>query len=245
MFLNMTGAIVHYQVSGDPARPAILFWNGAGCSLQMWNNIVKRLKEDFYLIRFDVRGTGRSSATANPAREYSFEQYADDVISILNSLGVDVCHVWAMAWGSRAALAFCALQQARVRSAAFFDLSIGKADVEAQQQQSRVARKKQYAAGIVEEPAPLGWNQHNHPEEVPKALSAAARYDLRAAAANLALPVLVATGDHDPNLASSREFVAMTPSASLVVMPDVGHGSVLQRPGLTTAIYEEFLKRHV
>ena len=45
-------------------------------------------------------------------------------------------------------------------------------------------------------------------------------------------PLLVATGDHDPNLASSRELVARIPGARLEVLEQVGHGSVLQRPDL-------------
>ena len=44
-------------------------------------------------------------------------------------------------------------------------------------------------------------------------------------------------GDHDPNLEYSREIVERVPGARLVVMENVGHGSVLQRPDLTTKIF--------
>ena len=54
------------------------------------------------------------------------------------------------------------------------------------------------------------------------------------------MPVLVATGDHDPNLEYSREIVETVPGARLVVMENVGHGSVLQRPDLTTRVFLEF-----
>ena len=58
------------------------------------------------------------------------------------------------------------------------------------------------------------------------------------------MPTLVATGDHDPNLASSRDLVATAPDAHLVVLENVGHGSVLQRPGLTTDIFLDFVASH-
>lgn len=54
------------------------------------------------------------------------------------------------------------------------------------------------------------------------------------------MPVLVATGDHDPNLASSRELVSLAPNARLVVLKDVGHGSVLQRPDLAAQAFLDF-----
>ena len=71
-------------------------------------------------------------------------------------------------------------------------------------------------------------------------LGAARSFDLPAAVARLGMPVLVATGDHDPNLASSRRIVAAAPDASLVVMKNVGHGSVLQRPDLAAATFTNF-----
>ncbi len=44
-----------------------------------------------------------------------------------------------------------------------------------------------------------------------------------------------------PNLPSSRDLVAMAADAELVVMENVGHGSVLQRPDLATAIFTDFV----
>jgi pimeloyl-ACP methyl ester carboxylesterase len=244
-FFMLDGGGVHYERDGTPDGPAVLLWHGANCTLRMWDHVVERLRSSFDLIRFDVRGVGRSAPAANASTQYRLEQYAADANSILDACGVDRCHVWSMAWGSRAALAYCALNPSRVRTAALFDLSIGVADVPAQIAKAREARTKQRAAGLELPAAPEGWNRHEHPDEVPKALTAARRFDLLAAVPKLDMPVLVATGDHDPNLASSREFVRIAPNASLVVMPDVGHGSVLQRPDLTTDIFLEFVTQHV
>jgi pimeloyl-ACP methyl ester carboxylesterase len=148
--------------------------------------------------------------------------------------------VWSIAWGSRAALAYSALHPARVVSLMLSDASIGPADVAAQLDGARRALERQLATGIERFDLPNGWNQHRTPETVPLALAAAAKFDLRAAAAKLTMPVLVATGDHDPNLASSRELVALAPNARLVVLKDVGHGSVLQRPDLATRTFLDF-----
>jgi 3-oxoadipate enol-lactonase len=239
MQIDADGATLHVAVDGDPRGAPLLLWNGAGCTLRMWDLVVPKLADRHRLIRFDVRGTGESTPAADAAR-YTFEQYADDANRVLDHLGIERTHVWSIAWGSRAALAYCALHPNRVVSFMLSDASIGPADVAAQLDGARRALDRQLAAGIPRFDPPDGWNHHRTPETVPLALAAAGKFDLRGAAAKLTMPVLVATGDHDPNLSSSRELVALAPSARLVVLRDVGHGSVLQRPDLATQAFLDF-----
>jgi pimeloyl-ACP methyl ester carboxylesterase len=59
------------------------------------------------------------------------------------------------------------------------------------------------------------------------------------------MPVLVATGDHDPNLASSRDAVKLMPDARLVELENVGHGSVLMQPDLCTEVLLNFVRHYV
>ena len=51
---------------------------------------------------------------------------------------------------------------------------------------------------------------------------------------------MVMTGDHDPNLDSSKEIVKQLTNAELVILEEVGHGSVLQRPDLTSKNFINF-----
>lgn len=236
------GAIINYEVEGDSENPTVLLWHGAHCTLRMWDLVVPLIVNQFQVIRFDVRGAGLSTETENPDSEYCFEQYARDANSILAQCGVDQCHVWSMAWGSRAAIAYCSLFPERVISAAFNDGSIGPANVAAQKEGSKKALLLQQQQGIDSFPRPEGWNGHQHPESVIKSLAAAAKFDLTAAVNKLIMPVLVATGDHDPNLESSRNLVSLAPNAQLVVLENVGHGSVLQRPDMTANTFLEFHK---
>ena len=240
MKFAVEGATLNVVISGRDDAPVLLLWHGANCTAHMWDLVVPKLEERFRCARFDVRGVGGSSATDDPQSQYSFEQYAQDAVRILDSIDAETCHVWSMAWGSRAALAFCSLCPQRVESAALFDASIGRADVEAQRAGGREAVQKQIADGIGRFDYPDGWNVHDHPDQVPLAMAAAARFDLPAAVPRLTMPILVATGDHDPNLASSRELVAAAGNARLIVLENVGHGSVLQRPDLTAAVFLDF-----
>ena len=240
MELKVDGATLNVEADGATDAPAVLLWHGAWCTLRMWDHVAEKLKDRFYLIRFDVRGVGLSSPTADPDTQYTFEQYAEDANHILDAYGVKQCHIWSMAWGTRAALAYCALNPDRVISAALYDASIGKADVEAQREGVKKALALQIEAGIAKFERPEGWNVHQNQDSVPQALSAARKFNLVAAVPNLTMPVLVATGDHDPNLESSKDLVSRAPNARLVVFENVGHGSVMQRPDLTTAAFLEF-----
>ena len=240
MEFKVEGATLNVEVDGPNNAQAVLLWHGAWCTLRMWDRVVKILDGRFKVIRFDVRGVGLSSPAADPDSQYTFEQYAEDANCILDAQGVEKCHIWSMAWGTRAALAYCALNPDRVVSAALYDASIGRADVEAQRTGSKEALKRQIEAGIKRMELPEGWNVHNHPDAVPMALAAAAKIDLASITTKLTMPVLVATGDHDPNLDSSKDLVNRAPDARLVVFENVGHGSVLQRPDLTTSAFLEF-----
>jgi pimeloyl-ACP methyl ester carboxylesterase len=233
------GVLLNYETQGDPNHPTVLLWHGARCTLRQWDHVVRDLAGKFHVVRFDVRGAGQSAP--GPDKGYTLQTYAEDACALLNHVHVDQCHIWSMAWGSRAAFAFCAYYPGRVRRAALFDLSIGKADVSAQREGTRQARAKQRAAGYEPPPLPTGWNDHLDEAALEKSLSAAGRIDLGDLTSKLTMPILVATGDHDPNLASSKDVVQRLPDGRLTILQDVGHGSVLMQPKLCTEVVLEFL----
>ncbi len=231
MKVSIEHAAINVETEGPANAPAVLLWHGANCTLRSWDLVVPMLSDRYRLIRFDVRGHGQSSAARDPLAEYTFERYADDANALLDHFGAARCHVWGFAWGARAALAYCALHPDRAMTAALFDASIVSPDVPAQREGTREAVRHQRTAGIRFQP-PEGWNTHADPAAAQASLSAMRGFDLSAAVGRLSMPVLVATGDLDPNLASSRDIVARAPDARLVVLTDVGHGSILQRPDL-------------
>ena len=240
MYFESDGRVLlYYECDGDPRNPGLLLWNGARCTLRQWDHVIPTINRFFYIIRCDVRGSGQSKAPTNC--DYTMQAYAKDAINLLNHLGVSQCHVWSMAWGSRAAMAFCAFHFDRVISASLFDLSIGKADVRAQREGTKIARRKQADKGYNAPPLPEGWNSHLDENTLELSLAASRRLDLSALAPKLTMPVLVATGDHDPNLKSSKEAVRIMPNGKLVQLPNVGHGSILMQPDLCIEVFLDFM----
>jgi pimeloyl-ACP methyl ester carboxylesterase len=240
MFLQIDDNVqLHYESSGEAHQPTLLLWHGARCTLRQWDHVVSELTNRFHIVRFDIRGAGQSAAGADG--DYTFATYAADACKLLDDLNVSQCHVWSMAWGSRAAFAFCAAAPERIISAALFDLSISKPDVAAQRIGTQLARAKQRSAGYVAPPLPDGWNQHLDEQALAKSLAASGKIDLASIAHKLTMPVLIATGDHDPNLASSRDALNLLSNAQLVELENVGHGSVLMQPRLCTDVLLQFI----
>ena len=98
---------------------------------------------------------------------------------------------------------------------------------------AKLAAEARARAGIESVAPPEGWNEHEDADEARKALGASLYHeDLMPFVANVAMPTLIATGEHDPNLASSRRALAGLRNGRLEVLAHTGHGSVLQRPDL-------------
>ena len=240
MEIEVSGSIIHYEDDGLKELPPVLLWNGASCTLRMWDFIVEDLKTEYRFIRFDIRGTGSSIYQNTAPSLFSLEQYGKDANCVLEQLQIDKVTIWSMAWGSRAAIAYCSRNQDRVNNAVLHDASIAKADPTAQKEGAKAAVEKQISKGLKKFEKPANYNFNHQPELVSTALAAAASFDLPSAIKKLSMPVLLVTGDHDPNLASTREIHETLTNSSLKVLENVGHGSILQRPDLCINSFREF-----
>ena len=241
MELELDHAKLNFDTKGNQNNPPLVLWHGAGCTLKMWDLVTKELQKSFYTIAFDIRGVGKSINLTQDIESYTFERYSKDLNKILEFLDVERFHIWSMAWGTRAAIAYSSLHADRVISAVFSDASIGKADVEAQKAGLKDALALQDKSGIKRHAMPEGWNEHLNTESARLSLGAASKFDLNKAFAKISFPFLIMTGDHDPNLTSSQDMLNQSDTGELRVLKNVGHGSVLQRPDL---VVKNFLDWH-
>ena len=241
MELELDHAKLNFVTKGNQNNPPLVLWHGAGCTLKMWDLVTKELQKSFYTIAFDIRGAGKSINLTQDIESYTFERYSKDLNKILEFLDVERFHIWSMAWGTRAAIAYSSLHTDRVISAVFSDASIGKADIEAQKTGLKDALTLQDKSGIERHAMPEGWNEHLNIESARLSLGAASKFDLNKAFTKISFPFLIMTGDHDPNLTSSQDMLNHSDTGELRVLKNVGHGSVLQRPDLTV---KNFLDWH-
>ena len=93
----------------------------------------------------------------------------------------------------------------RVRRLVLSDFSIDPADVDAQKQGAIDAKRARADAGIIDPPQPEGMRDHLDQDAMLAAMAATFLHDdLLPFVEQVRAPTLIATGDHDPNLVSSR-----------------------------------------
>lgn len=71
---------IYFQWEGDPEKPVLILSNSLGTNLSMWNKQVEKLARHFHILRYDIRGHGRSDVTPGP---YSINRLALDVVELL------------------------------------------------------------------------------------------------------------------------------------------------------------------
>jgi pimeloyl-ACP methyl ester carboxylesterase len=236
--MKIDGVELNVEVDGE--GPAVVLINGAFCTLRQWDLVVADLADEFRLIRHDIRGAGQSGP--GPDDAYSFERYADDIVAVLDELGEETAVVWGMAWGSRVALVAAARHPDRFTQVVLGDLGIDPADTDAQKAGAQAAKAARAEAGIEEIPRPDGWRDHADFDSAAKAMRVTLdRPDLFPVVEEVTQPTLIATGEHDPNMASSERALGGLADGRLEVLPLTGHGSVMQRPHIVAEVVSAFL----
>jgi 3-oxoadipate enol-lactonase len=80
-FAEINGTRILYDVAGN-GRPLVLMHAGI-CDSRMWDDQWDELAQHFRVIRYDVRGFGRSAMPAEPFA------HRDDLYALLQLLGVE------------------------------------------------------------------------------------------------------------------------------------------------------------
>lgn len=86
---------------GEPANPAILLIMGAQSSMIWWEEeFCQRLADKGrFIIRYDNRDVGRSTTYEPGQPNYTFEDMADDAISVLDAYKIEQAHLVGMSMG--------------------------------------------------------------------------------------------------------------------------------------------------
>jgi pimeloyl-ACP methyl ester carboxylesterase len=85
---------------GQPAAPTVLLVHGYPDTHRIWDDVCAALAADHHVVRYDVRGAGRSGRPAD-LRGYRLDQLADDLFAVAAAVSPSrPVHVAAHDWGS-------------------------------------------------------------------------------------------------------------------------------------------------
>jgi len=106
------GNIEMYYEEYGAGKPLLLLHGFGGCS-QNWHPFIDQLSEQHRLILVDLRGHGHST---NPDKTFTHREAANDVLLLLDKLGIDQCSAMGMSTGGMTLLHMATSQPRRIGS---------------------------------------------------------------------------------------------------------------------------------
>lgn len=103
------GVKLYYRTRGE--GPPLLLINGLSQSVANWTTQAAKLKDKFQVIMMDGRGQGRSDLGTQPL---SLDVHVDDVVALLDHLGIESAYVAGFSHGARVGLRLAARYPERV-----------------------------------------------------------------------------------------------------------------------------------
>jgi len=243
------------------AGQPLLLIHGFPLSRKIWAPQIASLSNRFRVIAPDLRGFGGSDAPEGP---YSMELFSDDLVGLLDGLGIAKAAVCGMSMGGYVLLNMLQRYPDRVAAACFM-VTKGGADDEAGKERRTMLSGEVLAKGAqaVAEPfsrilfAPGG--EEARPklfgeimqimlETRPQGLSAGLlamreRKDYSDSLGGIRIPSLVIGAELDKAIPAmeSRKLAAALPDAKLVIVPDAGHMAGMEQPEAVNSALLSFL----
>jgi 3-oxoadipate enol-lactonase len=102
---------VHAVAEGPADAPVVVMSHSLGMTLDMWRPQAEALAREFRVVRYDLRGHGRSPVPPGP---YEIADLGADIVALLDRLGVERAHLCGLSLGGMASLWTAAHHPARV-----------------------------------------------------------------------------------------------------------------------------------
>jgi len=261
------GIRLYYEEVGS-GTPLIFVHEFAG-DYRSWEPQLRHFSRLYRCIAFNARGYPPSDVPENRA-SYSQSRAADDIVSVLDHLGIGRAHVVGLSMGGFATLQFGFRHATRALSLCVAGCGYGAEPEQRERFRAESAASadfiktagmpavaKQYAYGPTrvqfENRDPRGFAEFKRMLAQHSATGSAntllgvqrerpSLYDLVDEMQRLAVPTLILTGDEDwPCLSPGILLKRNIPAAALAVMPNCGHTINLEAPDEFNRIVGDFL----
>ena len=202
----------------------------ASHNLTCWEIVLEPLLDHYQVLRFDIRGTGKSGW--GDEAQFNFSQYADDLAELVRRLRLNKVFVVGVAYGARTAAQFALRHADLLSGLGLFDVSLTPpVDQSEQGALGAQAMEMLRSHGIATPLRQKYWHFYENRDASLLCHTAHQREgDTMAALPAIRLPTLVACGRQDMNLAAAQTVAAYIGGSRLKIMEMTGHGSVFYRP---------------
>lgn len=258
---------IYYEVHGN--GEALVGISGYGMSSAGWMTAMHIFGEEYRMVILDNRGTGRSD---KPDIPYSMEMMADDVVGLLDIIGIDAAHIFGISMGGLIAQNLALRYPQRVINLVLACTHCGGThyvaadakvvwrllDFERAQKLTPEENLREMMPlmcsqqflddnpGIIEQF--VVWNT-KYPTPLhgsTRQLEAMQGHDTYARLPEINAPTLVISGDIDKivPVENSKLLADRIPDAELVIIENMGHGFFIEAADEFNKTVLDFLKRH-
>jgi pimeloyl-ACP methyl ester carboxylesterase len=239
--------------------PPLVFLHAFPLDSTMWAPQTSALADKFRCLTIDTRGFGESSATP----PFTIDRYADDVVAVLDLLGIPTATIVGLSLGGYIAFAVWRRARHRVRALVLADTRAGVDTPEARQRrhESIALARRDGPAAVVERQVVglIGKSTRQRRPDVEESARAIARSatvdgivggleamlgrpDSTPTLATIDVPTLIVVGEEDvitpPK--EARAMHAAIEGSRLEILAQAGHLSSLEQPAAFNAALSDF-----
>jgi 3-oxoadipate enol-lactonase len=251
-----------YESFGD-GQTVIVLVHGLGLNRHAWQWQVPALSKSHRVITYDLHGHGDSSV---PPETPSLTLFSDQLVELLNHLGIAKASVFGFSLGGMIARRFAMDHAGRVETLAILHSAHTRDKAAHDAIQARVIQAAKDGPAATVDAALERWFTDDFRLSHPQMMDEVRRWiltnrkevyapiyqvlvdgvtELVAPTPPITVPALVMTGDEDygNSPAMSHAIAAEIPGSELVILPGLRHMAMAEAPDLFNAKLTDFLTR--
>ena len=247
-----------YLIEGE--GPAVVLIHGVGARLENWDGVCESLARHFRVLRYDLRGHGRSTRLPGP---YSLSLFASDLRALFEHVGIGRAHIAGHSLGAMIAQMFCLKHPDRVDRLALLSAVAGRTEEERERVVARIDLIRKGPPGehfrnsvsrwfsdafIAANPELIAAYAQHNAENDPDCYSAAYRVlaseDLNQELEAISAPTLIATGAFDlgSNPRMSELMHRRVKGSTLRILPGLKHSILIEAPAVVAGMLAPFFQ---
>lgn len=249
-------AQINYQTFGDASNPAIIFSNSLGTKYTMWQPQIDALQNDFFVICYDTRGHGASSAPQGP---YQIEQLGQDVVNLLDHLKVEKANFCGISMGGLTGQWLAIYKPERFNHIIVCNTAAKIGQEQAWNERAALVRQqglqtiaataasRWFTESFIQSQAATVQSLSNYlaagsAEGYASCCEALAKADLREELKNITVPILVIAGQQDPvtTITDGQYMIDRIPNSELFEI-NASHISNIECPNEFTQAVKNFI----
>jgi 3-oxoadipate enol-lactonase len=260
MQTTIKGTLVNYELTGKEGAPVAVLSHSLGSSLVMWEPQLLVLEPHFQVLRYDTRGHGGSGATGDA---YTLELLADDVVGLLDGLGISKAHFVGLSMGGMIGQALGLFHSARLLSLTLCDTAAANPPGSREIWEERINLVRKEGLAPLLDPTLERWFRPEFLRRTTPILEkirqqflatsingyvgcsqAIMALDYLEKLGKIQIPALIVVGEEDPGtpVSAAQAIQERIVGSKLVILPGARHLSNVEQAGAFNRAVLEFLQ---